>query len=105
MSEDCSSQSPRSSKATDALDAKQVARLEDALERLRPRDREIYLAAARDRMAYSDIAGHHRMSVAKVQRIIARVLVRLHDAVWAEAPPRTIASRIAGVFYAVVRRR
>lgn len=105
MPEDRSSHSPKSSKATGALDATQLARLERAIERLRPRDREIYLAAARDRMPYADIAGRHRMDVAKVQRIIARVLVRLHDAVCADASPRTIASWIAAVFYAVVRRR
>ena len=64
------------------LDQARVARLESALENLRPRDRDVFLAASRDGLSYAEIAARHRCSVAKVRRIIARVLIELHQAVW-----------------------
>lgn len=105
MSDELISSSAAKLDDTGALHAEQLHRLEHALERLHPRDRDIFLAASRDKLPHAEIAQHHRMHVAKVQRIIARVLVRLHEAVWTQAKPRSFASRIVAVFYAAVRRR
>ena len=64
------------------LDQAQIARLEDALDRLRPRDRAIFLAACRQEAPHAEIAARHRCSIAMVRRIIARVLIELHHSVW-----------------------
>lgn len=64
------------------LDKAQIARLERALEKLRPRDRDVFLAASRDGTSYAEIAAQHRCGVAKIRRIITRVLIELHQAVW-----------------------
>ena len=64
------------------LDQAQIARMERALERLRPRDRDVFLAACRDGASHAEIAARHRCSVAKVRGIIASVLIKLHQAVW-----------------------
>ena len=64
------------------LDQAQIARMERALESLRPRDRDIFLAACRDGASHAEIAARHRCSAAKVRRIIASVLIKLHEAVW-----------------------
>lgn len=64
------------------LDQPQIARLERALENLRPRDRDVFLAGCRDGASYAEIAARHRCSAAKVRRIITRVLIELHQAVW-----------------------
>lgn len=64
------------------LDQAQIARMERALNRLRPRDRDVFLAACRDGASHAEIAARHRCSTAEVRRIIARVLIKLHHAVW-----------------------
>ena len=72
----------RQSRGSVPLDQAQIARLEDALGRLRPRDRSIFLAACRQEAPYAEIAAHHNCSIAAVRRVIARVLIELHQAVW-----------------------
>lgn len=64
------------------LDDAQVVRLQSAITRLRRRDREIFLSSCRDRLPHPEIASRHRCSVAKVEKVIAEVLVALHEAVW-----------------------
>ena len=72
----------RQSRGSVPLDQAQIARLEDALDRLRPRDRAIFVAACRQEAPHAEIAARHRCSIAMVRRIIARVLTELHQAVW-----------------------
>ena len=64
------------------LDQEQLARLENALARLHPKDRTIFLAACRRELSYHEIAQRHRCTATKAQRIVARVLIKLHKAVW-----------------------
>ena len=68
------------------LDPAQIVRLELAIVRLGTRDREIFLSACRDGLPYAAIARQHRCSVAKIQKVIAKVLLALHNAVWPEVP-------------------
>ena len=72
----------RQSGASVVLDEAEIARLEDALGRSRPRDRSIFLAACRQEAPYAEIAAHHNCSIVAVRRVIARVLIELHQAVW-----------------------
>ena len=69
------------------LDEAHITRLEDALDRLRPRDRSIFLAACRQEASHAAIAARHGCTTANVSRIIARVLIELHQAVWPGDPP------------------
>ena len=71
----------RQSRGSVPLDQAQIARLEDALDRLRPRDRSIFIAACRQDAPYAAIAARHSCSIAMVRRVIARVLIKLHQAV------------------------
>lgn len=64
------------------LDQVQIARMERALEDLRPRDLAVFVAACHEGASHAEIAARHRFSIAKVRQIIARVLVELHQAVW-----------------------
>ena len=72
----------RQSMGSVVLDQAQIARLEEALGRLRPTDRSICLAACRQEAAYAAIAARHCCSITMVRRVIARVLIELHQAVW-----------------------
>lgn len=73
---------PNSAHDPVVLDQAQINRLQSAIDRLRARDRDIFLSACHDRLPYREIASRHRCSVAKVQKIVAKVLVTLDRAVW-----------------------
>jgi RNA polymerase sigma-70 factor (ECF subfamily) len=72
--------------APELSDAAIVARMETALRRMPRTRREIFLASRLDAMPYAEIAERTGLSIAQVERHIARALLALDDAIDGRVP-------------------
>ena len=58
-----------------------VAEIDAAMRTIRPRRREIFFAVRVEGLSYAEVAARHRISIRRVERIIAAVLTQLRRAV------------------------